>query len=872
MAVASSAAQAAAPSYAFALSPSVQRVVDEASSHDSVSAWEVVTAMLRDHPEYGGRQGTVVTTLPGPRGGPRLAIDEWLSGLERLYDPEAVPELHGRLLVLGLARTASRLGAYLDAEAPEFVRDLYQEIRERPFERLLRGGPGSPFLAGYTSDAAEGTDHLGVQREVENIALLLLSKDVRPPLSLGLFGDWGCGKSFFMGKLAAQIDGWVAAHAEAERASGTASEWCSRVVQIQFNAWHFADANLWASLVTEIYSALFSALNDEPADHDIRKRLIKEALSAEGDLRLAQTAHAAAQADVAAASVRLREARATLDAEALRAVDVARDLGTLLARDPALRAELKAQADLLGVPSAAKTYDDLAALHADLTSFQSRTSALTTAVFRSPARVRSMLLLTVAVPGVVAVLLAVLQWGTDWISGVGEVVVTAAAFLGGLIQWTSRQVQFGASIVDTIDESFQAARTQREAQVQSAPQIQAAQAALTEAADREAAAQATLAAAEAKLTAARASAEAARPERQLTRLLGERGEAETYTRHLGIVSHIREDFKSISRLLEDWAASERETGAPLPIQRIVLYVDDLDRCRPEVVVQVLEAVHLLLAFPLFVVVVGVDPRWLRHALATHYPHTLTAEGGDAGVLATPQDYLEKIFQIPFTLRPVEQDGYQSMVRSLLGDARPDADVRDASTASGDRGTNGAASGNGEAPSNAGGSRRSNGPEAIPPPSPAQLHLTPWEVADVDRLGPLFRTPRTIKRFVNTYRLLRASLTAGPEVEAFEGTEEAPGEYQTALVLLAIVTGAAREAEGVIEAVGTVLDEGGVTTWASALDRIESPTEPARALRAVLDNGPILNRPFDADEYGRWVARVARYSYSVRPAVAATASS
>jgi hypothetical protein len=46
------------------------------------------------------------------------------------------------------------------------------------------------------------------------------------------------------------------------------------------------------------------------------------------------------------------------------------------------------------------------------------------------------------------------------------------------------------------------------------------------------------------------------------------------------------------------------------IDRIVLYIDDLDRCSTETVSQVLDAVHLLLALPLFAVVVGVDPRWL----------------------------------------------------------------------------------------------------------------------------------------------------------------------------------------------------------------------------------------------------------------------
>jgi hypothetical protein len=91
----------------------------------------------------------------------------------------------------------------------------------------------------------------------------------------------------------------------------------------------------------------------------------------------------------------------------------------------------------------------------------------------------------------------------------------------------------------------------------------------------------------------------------------------------------------------------------------VLYIDDLDRCRPRQVIEVLQAVHLLLALDLFVVVVGVDPRWLVRSLREQYPGTLEAEPGPGAAAAppggadlagaVPTDYLQKIFNIPFTL-------------------------------------------------------------------------------------------------------------------------------------------------------------------------------------------------------------------------------
>jgi len=130
-------------------------------------------------------------------------------------------------------------------------------------------------------------------------------------------------------------------------------------------------------------------------------------------------------------------------------------------------------------------------------------------------------------------------------------------------------------------------------------------------------------------------------DRKMADYIRQRHESSDYTKHLGIIAKVRADFRHLSILLReareeserDVEESEREKemkkrqeekdierrekgGKPLfpRIDRIILYIDDLDRCPERNVFEVLQAVHLLLAFPLFVVVVGVDPRWLLHSL------------------------------------------------------------------------------------------------------------------------------------------------------------------------------------------------------------------------------------------------------------------
>ncbi len=173
--------------------------------------------------------------------------------------------------------------------------------------------------------------------------------------------------------------------------------------------------------------------------------------------------------------------------------------------------------------------------------------------------------------------------------------------------------------------------------------------------------------------------------RGLEDFLMQRAGSADYQEQLGIVSLVHEDMKSLQRKLSGGLivtkSRDGETGDEEPeeeertFDRVVLYVDDLDRCTPDRVVEVLQAIHLLLSIPLFVVVVAADARWLLQCLRTHYSALLNREvNGEAEEWSlTPQNYLEKIFQIPFSLPPMTESQFPSYVEKLLAkDARPEA--------------------------------------------------------------------------------------------------------------------------------------------------------------------------------------------------------
>ena len=79
--------------------------------------------------------------------------------------------------------------------------------------------------------------------------------------------------------------------------------------------------------------------------------------------------------------------------------------------------------------------------------------------------------------------------------------------------------------------------------------------------------------------------------------------------------------------------------------RILLFVDDLDRCEPEAVIRILETLQLLVKSKLFVVVASIDLRYVCRSLETNkYDKILTSQGSPTGM-----DFLEKIIQIPYNL-------------------------------------------------------------------------------------------------------------------------------------------------------------------------------------------------------------------------------
>ena len=249
-----------------------------------------------------------------------------------------------------------------------------------------------------------------------------------------------------------------------------------------------------------------------------------------------------------------------------------------------------------------------------------------------------------------------------------------------------------------------------------------------------------------------------------------------YGRQLGVMEDIKHDLESLEARLHRTDAD----GNDVVTGRILVLIDDLDRCEPAKAVEVLQAVNLLLNFRSFVVCLGIDARIITGAVEKHYEGLL----GRAG--ASGYEYLDKIVQIPFRIPEPGRADILTFIASQLGDpAKPEPEPEPEPEPAATSGTSG------EAPPEPAATTPAGDPSAVEPsgseepgafdrdripaaqrrlaeleqllPPPADVAFTYAELEAFERFADLLRpNPRHLKRLVNVYRLVRSLAIARDE--------------------------------------------------------------------------------------------------------------
>jgi Cdc6-like AAA superfamily ATPase len=112
------------------------------------------------------------------------------------------------------------------------------------------------------------------------------------------------------------------------------------------------------------------------------------------------------------------------------------------------------------------------------------------------------------------------------------------------------------------------------------------------------------------------------------------------------------------------AARERAKKHRARPGRVLIVIDDLDRCEPDKAVEVLQSINLLLNFDSFIVCIGIDARVITGAVEKHYQDLL----GPAGI--SGYEYLDKIIQIPFRIPEPSEDDLEDFLAQQLRPGSP----------------------------------------------------------------------------------------------------------------------------------------------------------------------------------------------------------
>jgi KAP family P-loop domain len=106
-------------------------------------------------------------------------------------------------------------------------------------------------------------------------------------------------------------------------------------------------------------------------------------------------------------------------------------------------------------------------------------------------------------------------------------------------------------------------------------------------------------------------------------------------------------------------------------RRIVVFVDDLDRCLPEKALQVLESMKLFFDLHGFVFVVGLDQEIVELVIDLKYGSTEQTADGEptrAGRMSGA-DYVKKVFQLEYRLAPVAVEQLKDFLATAYAEAR-----------------------------------------------------------------------------------------------------------------------------------------------------------------------------------------------------------
>lgn len=651
------------------------------------------------------------------------------------------------------------------------------------------------------NDTPVGPDRLNILDEVQVLADAVALKEMNPPMVVGVFGGWGSGKSFVLHLIAQRLHDIRCEGIPSEVEEHQKFPFVGHPYLVHFDAWTFAKSNLWASLMqttlveldrqlslehelsdnlkidlkqnTPVWR-LLGDLTDKQRDQLLKNELGREALKIATDFEQKgspgklwqelENLRAAERGPLKTEEDALRDLRKEL---AVAQRELEDEVDHEISADARRLAWIPVWQEILRLARGklkdtdAPTYEEVVNSISAVRKFWLglRKLSLPAAVF-----------MVVAIAGgfIVSGLQPVFKFYGE---AAGLLLASIAPVLRAWDWFEKRRNEYeerlsfaqetrGRSRQQRIDDTISIASEDSKG-------VHVAQ--LKDQVEEK----------EATVDRIRARIGVTGHSRSLNDFLKTRIEEGLYQKELGLLDQVQGDINELS----DTLIPSRATGTvdrgklqklfPRGDPRVILLIDDLDRCPPAKVVDVLEAAQLLVKTRLFVVVIAMDVRYVTRALEAQYKDVLVRSGEPSGL-----DYIEKIIQIPYRVRTVSAPAIRSFLRSQMELVETDSDrppdqiepvlqIEPQNVATGD--TEDYMPEGEETKARLAVSAQSTHAQHTELPTQV-IKFTAEELAAVSASSSsLAVSPRTMKRLVNVFKLLkiiwyRQGIEEGPSME------------------------------------------------------------------------------------------------------------
>lgn len=132
-------------------------------------------------------------------------------------------------------------------------------------------------------------------------------------------------------------------------------------------------------------------------------------------------------------------------------------------------------------------------------------------------------------------------------------------------------------------------------------------------------------------------------------------------------SIIKKNGEEDSKLIREFRTDFKDMIDKSEIKKLVVIIDDLDRCTPERLIENLEAIKLFLNVEKTAFIIGADPRIVRHAIEFRYKTDKIENSDDPNSRNNRivSDYLEKLIQVPYILPKLSDNEVETYMTLLF---------------------------------------------------------------------------------------------------------------------------------------------------------------------------------------------------------------